>query len=82
MLDGLNDDDRVWIERPKLDLRPSSVNPLYQGWYAFVSSPKGGPTKLPHKLYAAGGFLFEEFKSDTDNKPFEAETYLTWQLIS
>lgn len=80
LLDGLNDDDRIWVERPKLDLRSATNNPLYEGSYALVTTPKKG--KLPVRLYDAGGYLFESFRSDEDNVPFDKESYLTWQIIA
>ncbi len=82
LIDELNDDDRVWKERPKLDLRPGIDNPLYEGWYALVSTPRGGATKLPVKLFESGGALYKKFNSDDDNEPFDQETYFTWQIIA
>ena len=81
LLDGLNDDDRVWLERPKLDLRSGTINPLYEGWYALVTTPKAGST-LPTKLQISGGILYESYISEDDNRPFRAQSYLTWQFIA
>ena len=82
LIDGLNDDERIWLERPKLDLRSGTNNPLYEGWYALVTTPKKGRTSLPVKLYESGGFLYKTFKSEEDNEQFKTETYLTWQILS
>lgn len=82
LIDGLNDDDRIWIERPKLDLRAESNNPLYEGSYALVTSPKKAGQRLPLRLYEAGGYLFESFTSDSKNVPFSSETYLTWKFLA
>lgn len=81
LIDVLNDDDRIWMERPKLDLRIGTNNPLYSGWYGFVSTPKRGKSRLPLKLYESGGALFRRYVSDTDNDPFDAESYFTWQIL-
>lgn len=85
LIDQLNDDDRIWIERPKLDLRAEADNPLYRGWYALVTTPrkknKSNVTALPRHLFLAGGTLYTDYTSDEENTPFEAETYLTWQIL-
>jgi hypothetical protein len=85
LVDKLNDDDRVWIERPKLDLRQAVDNPLYKGWYAFVTTPrvrgKPKPTDLPRNLFLSGGRLYSAYTSHEENTSFEDETYLTWQIL-
>lgn len=77
LIDELNDDDRVWIERPKLDLRQDVANPLYDGWYAFVSSH----SDLPLKLYEAGGNLFTEYTSEDVNTKYDNSSYFTFRVI-
>lgn len=81
LLDELNEDDVVWRERPTFDLRAGAGAPIYEGWYAFVMTPKNGRGQLPNDLYFSGGKLYKEFKSSTDNVPFEEQTYLTWQIV-
>ncbi len=77
LIDELNDDDRVWIERPKLDLREDVNNPLYDGWYAFVSDHDD----LPLKLYEAGGNLFTEYNNEDDNTKYDESSYFTFRVI-
>jgi hypothetical protein len=81
LLDALNDDDRVWAEFPKLDLRKTAPYHLFEGAYALVQDRKKGG-KNPIKLLEVGGQLYTKYKSDDDNTPFEAENYLTWNVIA
>jgi hypothetical protein len=81
-IDELNEDDLVWLERKKLDLRDGADNPLYEGWYALVTTPKDmKKEKLPLDLMVAGGELFTTYQSDTDNEPFRSQNYLTWKFL-
>ena len=83
LIDTLNDDDRVWNEQPKFDLRPAAQVHLFEGWYAFVTQPtKKSGRKLPTRLLLSNGTLFTKYKSDTDNQPFNLETYLTFQVLA
>jgi hypothetical protein len=81
LLDALNEDDVVWEELPKLDLRKNSDSPLYEGWYAVVMTPKKASQKLPLDLFLSGGELFTEYTDEKNNVPFKDQTYLTWQII-
>lgn len=81
LLDELNEDDVVWEQEPKMDLRSASNSPLYEGWYAMVMTPKAGATQLPIDLWIAGGELFTDYESSNKNTPFQTQTYLTWNVI-
>ncbi len=82
LIDGLNDDDRLWNENPKLDLRERATVHLFEGWYAFVTRHKRANKKLPSSLYLVNGELYSKYKSEEDNEPFRDSTYLTFQVIA
>jgi len=81
LLDALNEDDVIWKERPKLDVRQNFNNPLYEGWYAFVMTPKSGVKGLPAELYLSNGALYKKYTSADDNEPFIEQTYFSWSII-
>jgi hypothetical protein len=82
IIDELNDDDRLWLERPKLDLRAGSAHPLYEGWYAFVDEADHRKNEAPYHLYEVNGELYLDYKSDVDHKHLNDRTYFTWQVIA
>jgi len=82
LLDALNDDDRVWSEMPFLSLSSSATYKLFEGVYALVQDPKKSSEKNPMRLYEAGGELYSEYKSDSQNTPFRDEAYLTWSILA
>jgi len=82
LFDALNDDDRIWTELPKLDLREPARYHLFEGTYALVQDPAGKNRKNPLRLYETGGQLYTSYTSNSLNEPFEAQSYLTWDVIA
>ncbi len=81
LLDTLNDDDRIWAEFPKLDLRSTAKYKLFEGSYALVQDPRKGG-KNPIRLLEYGGELYKSYKSDSDNVPFVRQNYLTLNVLA
>lgn len=82
LIDMLNDDDRIWAEFPKFDLRATGDFALFEGAYALVQDPRRVRKKHPVTLYEAGGELYISYDSDEVNVPFTAANYLTWSFIA
>jgi hypothetical protein len=82
LLDALNDDDRVWAELPKLDLRLPARYHLFEGTYALVQDPPRKQGRNPLRLYEIGGQLYTRYASDSEHEPFESQSYLTWDVVA
>ena len=78
LIDKLNDDDRIWIERPDLSVRSDADFPLYDGNYAIVTTPESGD--LPIKLYVASNDLYTSYTSDDNNTPFRMDSFFTFKI--
>ena len=78
LIDKLNDDDRIWIERPDLSVRDDADFPLYDGNYAIVTTPEN--QELPIKLYIASNDLYTSYASDIQNTPFRLDSFFTLKI--
>lgn len=81
LIDKLNDDDRIWVENPKMRADATSNFPLYEGYYAYVTTPeKRREKKLPHRLYKVGTKLYTKWTDEDNNEEFDAQTYFTFEI--
>lgn len=73
LFDNLNDDDRVWLERPWLDFASNSSSPLYAGYYAIVG--RDNEFEPPDPLYCANGYLYSDASLETE---YRDTSWFTW----
>ena len=75
LFDVLNDDDRVWLEKPWLDFAPGSSSPLYEGSYAIVGRDKDYDP--PETLYSANGYLYLDTNLTAE---YKETSWFTWWI--